>query len=173
MAEYDNRPFHVVAVVLGLIAGMIGRAVTYPHPQAWLFGAAAALAVLVPAETAFFVLNGRRRKPVREAREKKRAPQPAHHDHFSLLGRALTAIETLRPGETELSGAFRRAAARLEEHKNRSTPEVDELRDETSQITDRLERHVRDGTPVGVVLVQRMRLYQERLEVALAAVEPG
>ncbi|UMP01505.1 hypothetical protein [Amycolatopsis sp. EV170708-02-1] len=169
MADHDNRPFHVVAVVLGLIAGMIGRAVTYPHPQAWLFGAVAVVAVLFPAETAFFVLNRRRPRPVRE----KRAPQPAHFDHFSLLGRALTAIETLRPGETELSGAFRRVAARLEEHKNRNTPEVDELRDEMKQITDRLGRHVRDGTPAGVVLVQRMRLYQERLEDALRAVEPG
>ncbi|MFE5504205.1 hypothetical protein ACFQ73_16700 [Amycolatopsis japonica] len=169
MAEYDNRPFHVVAVVLGLIAGMIGRAVTYPHPQAWLFGAAAALAVLVPAETAFFVLNGRRRRP---GRETKRAPQPPPYDHFSLLGRALTAIEAVRPGETELSGAFRRAVARLEEHKNRDTPEVVELRVTVKQTTDRLERHAGDENPDPVMLVERMGLYRETLEEALRAVEP-
>jgi len=169
MAEYDNRPFHVVAVVLSLIAGMIGRAVTYPHPQAWLFGAVALLAVLVPAETAFFVLNGRRRRPVRE----KRAPQPAAYDHFSLLGRALTAIETVRPGETELSGTFRRAVARLEEHKNRNTPDVVELRVTVKQTTERLERHAGDENPDPVMLVERMGLYRETLEEALRAVEPG
>lgn len=169
MAEYDNRPFHVVAVVLGLIAGMIGRAVTYPHPQAWLFGGVAALAVLVPAETAFFVLNGRRRRPARE----KRAPEPAAaFDHYSLLGRALTAIETVRPGETELSTVFRRAVARLENRKDRNAPEVVELRVTVKQTTEKLERHARDENPDPVMLVERMRLYRETLEDALAAVEP-
>ncbi|RSN30227.1 hypothetical protein DMC61_18585 [Amycolatopsis sp. WAC 04169] len=170
MAEYDNRPFHVVAVVLAVIAGMIGRAVTYPHPQAWLFAAAAALAVLVPAETAFFVLNGRRRRP---AREKKRVPQSAPYDHFSLLGRALTAIETVRPGETELTKVFRRAVSALERHKNRNTAEVVELRVTVKQTTEKLERHAGDENPDPVMLGERMGLYRETLEEALRAVEPG
>ncbi|WP_340684178.1 hypothetical protein LCL61_37830 [Amycolatopsis coloradensis] len=169
MAAHDNRPFHVVAVVLSLIAGMIGRAVTYPHPQAWLFAAVAAVAVLVPAETAFFVLNGRRPKPVRE----KRVPEPAvAYDHYSLLGRALTAIEAVRPGETELAGVFRRAVARLESRTDRNTPEVVELRVTVKQTTEKLERHARDENPDPVMLVERMRLYRETLEDALAAVEP-
>ncbi|MFD6073008.1 MULTISPECIES: hypothetical protein [Amycolatopsis] len=168
MAEYDNRPFHVVAVVLSLIAGLIGRAVTYPHPQAWLFGGVAILAVLIPAETAFFVLNGRRRRQA----QPKRAPEPPS-DHYSLLGRALTAIETLRPGETDLAGVFRQAVARLESRTDRSTPEVVELRVTVKQTTEKLERHARDENPDPVMLVERMRLYRETLEDALAAVEPG
>lgn len=169
MAEYDNRPFHVVAVVLGLIAGMIGRAVTYPHPQAWLFGAVAALAVLVPAETAFFVLNGRRRRPVRE----KRAPEPVADDHYSLLGRALTAIETLRPGETELAGAFRRAVATLERRKGDKSPGVLELRMTVRQLATKLERSVREGNPDQLMLPQRMNVFQDVLEDAIEAVEPS
>ncbi|MFJ8909783.1 hypothetical protein [Amycolatopsis sp. NPDC102389] len=170
MAEHDNRPFHVVAVMLGLIAGLIGRAVTYPHPQAWLFGGVAVLAVLVPAETAFFVLNGKRSRPARVAR----TPEPAAaYDHYSLLGRALTAIETVRPGETELSSVFRQAVARLENRKGRNTPEIVELRVTVKQTTEKLERHARDENPDPVMLVERMRLYRETLEDALAAVEPG
>ncbi|EME53073.1 hypothetical protein [Amycolatopsis decaplanina] len=170
MADHDNRPFHVVAVVLGLIAGLIGRAVTYPHPQAWLFGAAAAFAVIFPAETAFFVLNGKRSRPARVVR----VPDPAAaYDHYSLLGRALTAIETVRPGETELAGVFRQAVARLENRKARNTPEVVELRLTVKQTTERLERHARDENPDPVMLVERMRVYRETLEDALAAVEPG
>ncbi|MFC9251897.1 hypothetical protein ACFWMR_07690 [Amycolatopsis thailandensis] len=168
MAEHDNRPFHVVAVVLALIAGLIGRAVTYPHPQAWLFGAAAALAVLFPAETAFFVLNGRRPRPARE----KRAPEPAGYDHYSLLGRALTAIETVQPGETELAAVFRNAVTRLESHRGRNAPEVVELQVTVKQTTEKLERHARDENPDQVMLVQRMRVYRETLEDAIAAVEP-
>ncbi|GAB3737980.1 hypothetical protein GCM10027598_65860 [Amycolatopsis oliviviridis] len=170
MAEYDNRPFHVVAVVLALIAGLIGRAVTYPHPQAWLFGAAAALAVLVPAETAFFVLNGRRRRPARE----KRAPEPEGHghDHYSLLGRALTAIETARPGETELSGAFRRAVAMLEKRKGERSEGVLQLHLTVRQLTMKLERSVQDENPDQLMLGQRMHLFQEVLEDAIGAAEP-
>ncbi|MFK0251456.1 hypothetical protein ACIQUM_42720 [Amycolatopsis azurea] len=169
MAEHDNRPFHVVAVVLSLIAGLIGRAVTYPHPQAWLFGGAAALAVLIPAQTAFFVLNGRRPRPARE----KRAPEPDGYDHYSLLGRALTAIETLQPGESELSGALRNAVTRLENHRGRTAPEVVELQVTVKQTTEKLERHARDANPDQVMLVQRMRVYRETLEDAIGAVEPG
>ncbi|WP_410652922.1 hypothetical protein [Amycolatopsis sp. cmx-4-54] len=168
MADHDNRPFHVVAVVLSLIAGLIGRAVTYPHPQAWLFGGVAVLAVLIPAETAFFVLNGRRPRPVRE----KRAPEPDAYDHYSLLGRALTAIDTLRPGETELAGVFRRAVATLEQRKGDKSPGVLQLQMTVRQLTMKLERSVQDGNPDQLMLVQRMHVFQEVLEDALAAVEP-
>ncbi|WET80877.1 hypothetical protein P3102_06480 [Amycolatopsis sp. QT-25] len=170
MAEHDNRPFHVVAVVLGLIAGLIGRAVTSPHPAAWLFGAVAVLAVLIPAETAFFVMNGRRPRPLREVR----APEPVSaYDHFSLLGRALTAIEAVRPGETELVAVFRRAVTQLESRKGRNTPGVVELRVTVKQTTEKLERHARDENPDPVMLVERLRLYRETLEEAITAVEPG
>lgn len=167
MADHDNRPFHVVAVVLSLIAGLIGRAVTYPHPQAWLFGGVAVLAVLIPAQTAFFVLNGRRPRPARE----KRAPE-SPSDHYSLLGRALTAIETLRPGETDLAGAFRRAVATLEQRKGDKSPGVLQLGMTVRQLTMKLERSVRDGNPDQLMLPQRMNVFQEMLEDAIAAVEP-
>ncbi|RSM55349.1 hypothetical protein DMH03_34910 [Amycolatopsis sp. WAC 01376] len=170
MADHDNRPFHVVAVVLSLIAGLIGRAVTYPHPAAWLFGAVAVLAVLIPAETAFLVLNSRRSKPPREVR----APASDNaYDHFSLLGRALTAIEEVRPGETELAAVFRRAVSRLENGKGRNTPGVVELRVTVKQTTEKLERHARDENPDPVMLVERLRLYRETLEEAIEAAEPG
>ncbi|MFC3448722.1 hypothetical protein [Amycolatopsis speibonae] len=169
MAEHDNRPFHVVACVLALIAGLIGRAVTYPHPAAWLFGAVAVFAVLLPAEVAFFVLNGKRSKPAREVR----APEPAAvYDHFSLLGRALTAIETVQPGESELSGALRKAVARLESRRSENGSEVLELRVTVKQTTEKLERHARDENPDPVMLVERMRVYRETLEEAIAVVEP-
>ncbi|RSM77725.1 hypothetical protein DL991_19605 [Amycolatopsis sp. WAC 01375] len=170
MAEHDNRPFHVVAVVLSLIAGLIGRAVTYPHPAAWLFGAVAVLAVLIPAETAFLVLNSRRSKPPRVVR----APQPvAATDNYSLLGRALTAIETLLPGETELSGAFRRAVAVLEKRKGDGSVGVAQLRMTVSQLTMKLERSVEEENPDRLMLVQRMHLFREMLEEAIEAAEPG
>ncbi|MBB5855494.1 hypothetical protein ACFQ05_39670 [Amycolatopsis umgeniensis] len=169
MAEHDNRPFHVVAGVLTLIACLLGHAVTVPHPQAWLFGGAAAFAVLVPAEVAFFVLSSRKSRPAREVR----APETAAvHDHYSLLGRALTAIEIVRPGETELSPVLRRAVTRLEQLKDQNAPAVVELRVTVKQTTEKLERHARDENPDPVMLVERMRLYREGLEDALAVVEP-
>ncbi|WP_414940043.1 hypothetical protein [Amycolatopsis sp. cmx-11-51] len=170
MADHDNRAFHTVAGVLTLIAALLGHAVTVPHPQAWFFGAAAAFAVLLPAEVAYFVLNAKRSRPVREAR----APEPADgHDHYSLLGRALTAIETVQPGEVDLSGTFRRAVARLESRPDRDSPEVVELRVSVRQTTEKLERHARDENPDPVMLVQRMRVYREDLEDAIAVVQPG
>jgi hypothetical protein len=170
MADSDNRPFHVVTGVLTVIAGLLGHSVTLPHPQAWLFGAVAACAVLIPAEVAFFVLNGRR--PARRA--EFRAPEPAiGYDHYSLLGRALTAIETVQPGETELSRVIRQAVAKLEERAGDTTPAVVELRVTVKQTTEKLERHARDENPDPVMLVQRMMLYREALEEAIAAVEPG
>ncbi|WP_410605956.1 hypothetical protein [Amycolatopsis sp. lyj-90] len=170
MADHDNRPFHVVAGVLTLIACLLGHAVTVPHPQAWLFGGVAAFAVLFPAEVAFFVLNGKRSK--RRVRE-VRAPEPAaFYDHYSLLGRALTAIEIVQPGETELSSVFRRAVTRLERVRGENSPAVVELRVTVKQTTEKLERHARDENPDPVMLVERMRLYREGLEDAIAVVEP-
>ncbi|WP_410658903.1 hypothetical protein [Amycolatopsis sp. lyj-112] len=169
MAAPDNRPFHVVAGVLALIAVLIGHAVTLPHPQAWLFGAAAGFAVLVPAEVAFFVVSGKRPAKVREFR----APEPAAvYDHYSLLGRALTAIENVQPGEMELSKAIRRAVTRLEERAGENAPAVVELRVTVKQTTEKLERHARDENPDPVMLVERMSLYREVLEDAIEAAEP-
>ncbi|KZB86918.1 hypothetical protein [Amycolatopsis regifaucium] len=170
MADSDNRPFHVVTGVLTVVAALLGHSVTLPHPQAWLFGAVAALAVLIPAEVAFFVLSGRR--PAK--RTESRAPEPTTgYDHYSLLGRALTAIEAVRPGETELAGTFRRAVAKLEDRAGDNETAVVELRVTVKQTTEKLERHARDENPDPVMLVQRMMLYREQLEDALAAAEAG
>ncbi|WP_409491272.1 hypothetical protein [Amycolatopsis sp. cmx-11-12] len=170
MADHDNRAFHTVAGVLTLIAALLGHAVTVPHPQAWFFGAAAAFAVLLPAEVAYFVLNAKRSRPARVVR----APEPADdHKLYSLLGRVLTAIETVQPGEMDLSGTFRRAVARLESRTDRNAPEVVALRVLVRQTTEKLVRHARDENPDSVMLVQRMRVYREDLEEAIAAVEPG
>lgn len=170
MADHDNRAFHTVAGVLTLIAALLGHAVTVPHPQAWFFGAAAAFAVLLPAEVAYFVLNAKRSKPVRMVRP----PEPADdHELYSLLGRVQAAIETVQPGETELSGTCRRAVARLESRTDRNAAEVVALRAMLSQITEKMVRHARDENPDPVMLAQRMRMYREDLEEAIAAVEPG
>ncbi|WP_037307959.1 hypothetical protein [Amycolatopsis orientalis] len=170
MAGPDNRPFHAVTGVLTVIAGLLGHAVTLPHPLAWLFGAVAALAVLIPAEVAFFVLNAER--PVKK--RKFRAPEPAAgYDHYSLLGRALTAIEKVQPGETDLASAFRRAVAELEDRAGDHVAAVVELRVTVKQTTEKLERHARDENPDPVMLVQRMMLYREQLEDAIAAAEAG
>ncbi|MEV6908979.1 hypothetical protein [Amycolatopsis sp. NPDC051071] len=169
MADHDNRAFHTVAGVLALIAALLGHAVTVPHPQAWFFGAAAAFAVLLPAEVAYFVLSGKRMSAVREVR----APEPVAFDHhLNHLGRALAAIETVKPWETELSAALKRAVTVLERHKSENTAAVVELRVTVKQTTEKLERYARDENPDPVMLEPRLQLLQDNVEHATGAVEP-
>ncbi|WP_181773952.1 hypothetical protein [Amycolatopsis pittospori] len=170
MADPENRRFHVVAVVLALVAGVAGHGVTSPHPRAWLFAVVAAFAVLVPAEVAYFVLNGGRRRPEREGRQQ---PRPAAaFDHYSLLGRALTALRTVKPGEKELLEALQRAVEVLEDHDGVNTPAVVELRVTVKQTAEKLERHARDENPDPVMLGLRLQVLRDNVEDATAAVEP-
>ncbi len=168
MADHDNRAFHTVAGVLALIAALLGHAVTVPHPQAWFFGAAAAFAVLLPAEVAYFVLSGKR-----TAAREVRVPVPGTYDHhYSHFGRALAAIETVKPGESELSAALKRAVTVLERHRGENSDAVVELRVTVKQTAEKLERYAHDENPDPVMLEPRLQLLQDNVEHATAKVEP-
>jgi hypothetical protein len=170
MADSDNRAFHLAATGLAVVAGLLGLWVTSPHPQAWLFGLVAAVAVLVPAELVFFSRE-RPRSPVKEPRA---VQQVASDDDFSLLGRALTATRKLDPDkEKKLSEALSRAMELIEERKEEGLPAVEELRVKVRQTTEELESHVQDENLDRVMLGARLRILREELEEAIPKAEPG